>query len=315
MTINIPKFIGQNGESDLIGKTWDNVYLNSTYGNLFEKPYSIMQDSNKHLFITHIIRNNDPEKLSADFIFDENCIILDGVTGEKKSSQTHYYWDDKNLDDGNGDKVCFSDLTQIENNSSSHIVAEDYLYSEGYSGTATDYTLKHSAAVLKFNLTGLPVDETFMKMVLYVPGERIRCEMHDIGYDTAEKNYKITWEDEALAERYNHYFLKLGPNGQGLTPADDGTFTLYSILPPKDYSGKTIICTLVDQFDRNYVCYFDDGLNIEEGKLYPMNGTPVKIDREYCFKISIFIIIKTKPAFVLNAGFCLSQFNRIISIP
>ena len=168
ITINIPKFIGQNGESDLIGKTWDNLYLNSTYGNLFEKPYSIMQDSNKHLFITHIIRNNDPEKLSADFIFDEHCIILDGVTGEKKSSQTHYYWDDKNLDDGNGDKVCFSDLTQIENNSSSHIVAEDYLYSEGYSGTATDYTLKHSAAVLKFNLTGLPVDETFMKMVLYV---------------------------------------------------------------------------------------------------------------------------------------------------
>lgn len=283
ITMNIPKFIGQNGESDVIGKTWDNIFITDSLGNATKQPYSILIGKDNAMVVTHHLKNNDSDKLSGDFTFDETCMVTPTMNGEKVADEKYYYYEDKIFKDT---ILLYSNLTQKADNSTAHIAENDYLYSEGYVGTTTDYNLKHTSAVLKFKLTGLPTDKVFKKMVLYVPGERIRSEMRDIGYDNTADDYEIIWEPESEVERYNHYFLNLGESGNGLNASADGTLTLYSLLPPKDYSGKTIICTLVDDSNYNYVCYFEEGLNIEEGKLYPMNGAPQKIAKEYIFKIS-----------------------------
>ena len=130
------------------------------------------------------------------------------------------------------------------------LVAYDFMTGK-ISGTGLDSKLDFAklGEKLTFNLTNVPSDKNFKKMVLYVPGVYIpTLGVVDMTADSPA--FKCT--ETKPTDNYNHFEMELD-----LSAGDDGNLAISTMLPPFNANGKSVILTLIDSENNYYNAYFD----------------------------------------------------------
>lgn len=277
-TMTIPKFKGNDGLEDTIIKTWD------YYTDLNFMPY-IMDYPNEEDCTWEGTGLSFNDYLDSDHLTASFCVDGDDMRQNTDSHLIAFFSDCADVDT----------QTQKANNDITDLVGTDELWASYYTINDSSYVFKHARSAVKFNFTGLPTNKKIRTMALYVPGDYIPFYA---GMPIFNSDGSFYCEPELPSDNHaidNHFYLTLSedevdfysgnlvnPITEGFYPAADGSMTLYSMFYPKDFTGKTVICTLIDENEDYYVAYLD-GKNLQAGNIYQYNAAPQKIAKEVKF--------------------------------
>lgn len=162
-----------------------------------------------------------------------------------------------------------SSATQIKNDTTTHLGANDIMYSSAtpQAGNTAHFQFHHLGSIMKFEITvpGDATDRKFTKVELSCANPVFP---QVVSFVPAADNL-----DYKTVKSISNLTLTLGANGSGFVPVD-GKLSVWFMVGATDLSGNTLSLTVYDQYDKYTGSV--QGANQRSGKAHRYTATVSK---------------------------------------